>query len=170
MECSISSQNPNFSLRMATPEDAPLIVIFMKRLGKYQKMEDAIIATPERIKNLLNKGLGKAVFGMYKDKIISFAYFHLKSSAFTGKKGLYIDGFFVDEHIRNEGIGKITFQYLAKYSIDKSCEFLEWGCLDWNISAIRFYEKLGAYCINNMRIYRLSPETLAQNAQEFAKK
>jgi len=157
----------NFSLRMATEKDAELVVLFMKKLAKYQKMEDAITATPVRIKRLLNEGLGEAVFGIYKDKVISFAYFHQKSSAFTGQKGLYIDSFFVDDSKRGEGIGKIMFQYLAKYSINKNCEFLEWGCLNWNISAIGFYKKLGAYSIDNMKIYRLSPDALTLNAKEF---
>ena len=78
----------------------------MKKLGKFQKMEDVITATPERIKRLLKEGLGEAVFGIYKGKICSFAYFHQKSSAFSGRKGLFIDALFVDDDRRGKGIGK----------------------------------------------------------------
>ncbi|MDY3200462.1 MAG: GNAT family N-acetyltransferase [Arcobacter sp.] len=164
----ISTENPDFTLRIATINDAQLVIDFMKKLGKYQKMQDAIIATPEQIKKLLEEKFGEAIFGFYKEKVVSFAYFYQKSSAFTGRKGLYIDGFFIDDSLRGKGFGKIMFQYISKYAVNKSCEFLEWGCLDWNISAIKFYEKLGAYCVDNMRIYRLTPETLNLNAKSFA--
>ena len=169
MEHIITSNNPEFSLRIATQKDAKLVVSFMKKLGKYQKMEDAITATPERIERLLREKLGESVFGIYQGEIVSFAYFHQKSSAFTGRSGLYIDGFFVDDCVRGKGLGKIMFQFLAKHSIHRGCELLEWGCLDWNRPAIEFYKKLGAYCIDIMRIYRLSPETLVLNAKEFTK-
>lgn len=164
----ISTKNPDFTLRIATINDAQLVIDFMKKLGKYQKMQAAIIATPEQIKKLLEEKLGESIFGIYKEEVVSFAYFYQKSSAFTGRKGLYIDGFFIDDSLRGKGLGKIMFQYISKYAVDKSCEFLEWGCLDWNISAIKFYEKLGAYCVDNMRIYRLTPETLNLNAKSFA--
>lgn len=49
----IPTKDPKFSLRFATPEDAGLVVSFMKKLGAYQKMEDKIIATDDGIRKLL---------------------------------------------------------------------------------------------------------------------
>ncbi|QKF83047.1 GNAT family N-acetyltransferase [Halarcobacter ebronensis] len=167
MKIPISTQNPDFSLQIATPKDANLIVSFIKKLAKYQKMEDLITTTPIRMEKLLKEKLGEAIFGIYQGDIIAFAYFHQKSSAFTGRKGLYIDAFFVDDCVRGKGLGKIIFQYLTKYSQDIGCEYLEWACLDWNKPAIKFYEKLGANCIDSLRIYRLSPEALSLNVKEF---
>lgn len=169
MKGPIPTKNPDFSLQMATPKDAQLIVSFIKKLAKYQKMEDLVISTPKSIEKLLKEKLGEAIFGIYKGDIIAFAYFHQKSSAFTGRKGLYIDAFFVDDCVRGKGLGKIIFQYLTKYSQDIACEYLEWVCLDWNKPAIEFYEKFGANCIDNLRVYRLSPEDLSLNVKEFEK-
>jgi len=161
----IPTKNSKFYLRMAKPEDSELIVNFMKKLGKFQKMEESIIVTPKRIKKLLMEQLGEAVFGYYENNIVSFAYFYKKSSAFTGRSGIYIDGFLVDDSMRGKGLGTIMFQFLSKYSVDNDCELLEWGCLDWNNEAIEFYKKQGAYCVDTMRIYRLSPESLLKNAR-----
>ena len=163
----INTQDPNFSLRIAIPDDAALIVSFMKKLGAFQKMEDEIIATPERIERLLKSGQGEVVFGIYNGEVVSFAYFHEKSSAFTGRSGLYIDGFLVDESMRGRGLGKILMCFLSKLAIERGCEMLEWGCLDWNTPAIDFYGKLGAYCIDTMRVYRLSPDDLIAHADQF---
>ncbi|MFZ3023428.1 GNAT family N-acetyltransferase [Pseudomonas sp.] len=163
----IHTQDPNFFLRTATPEDAALVVSFMLKLGTFQKMADKITATPERIARLLAAQQGEAVFGVYAGETVGFAYFHQKSSAFTGRSGLYIDGFFIDDSMRGKGLGNVMMQFLSKHALERGCELLEWGCLDWNTPAIEFYKKLGAYCVDAMHIYRLSPADLAANAALF---
>lgn len=163
----ILSQNLKFYLQIANHNDAALVVSFMKKLGAFQKMADKITATPKRIRRLLESKQGEAVFGVYEGKIVGFAYFHQKSSAFTGRSGLYIDGFFIDNSVRGEGLGNIMMQFLSKYALERECEMLEWACLDWNTPAIEFYQRLGAYRIDDMHIYRLSPDDLAANAMLF---
>ncbi|WP_320035034.1 GNAT family N-acetyltransferase [Halarcobacter sp.] len=167
MQSSISTPYSNFILKKATPNDADLVVTFIKKLAKYQNMENVITTTPERIKNILEENLAEVIFGIYEEEIVSFVYFNQKNSAFTGRKGLYIDAFFVDDCVRGKGLGKYIFQYLSKYSKDKGYEYLEWACFDWNKSAIKFYENLGAKCVESLDIYRLSPENLSLNAKEF---
>ena len=163
----IPTKNSSFTLRMATPEDAGLVVSFMKKLGAFQKMIDEITASTDRIERLLRSKQGEAVFGVYDGEVVGFAYFHEKSSAFTGYFGLYIDAFLIDESIRGEGLGNIMMQFLSKTALDRGCEMLEWGCLDWNTPAVEFYQKFGSYCLDTMRIYRLSPEDLEATANQF---
>lgn len=167
VERHINTQNSDFTLLLARPEDASLVVSFMRQLGEFQNMRDKITATPKKIALLMEQGLGEAVFGIYAGKLVSFAYYHTKSSAFTGRSGLYIDGFFVDSAMRGKGLGNMMMHFLAKHAQDRGCELLEWGCLDWNSNAIDFYQKQGAYCIDNMRIYRLTPESISHNASLF---
>lgn len=162
-----TTPDPDFVIRHATSNDAALIVEYMQKLGVYQKMADAITATPPKIKRLLDEGLGEAIFGLYKGEIVGFVYFCSKSSAFTGRSGLYIDGFLVDENVRHKGFGKMLMGYLCKLALARNCELLEWGCLDWNIPTIDFYRKLGAYSIDNMRIFRFAPEEIRSNALVF---
>lgn len=154
-------------LRFGTPSDAALVVHFMKKLGNYQKIADEITATPERIEHLLKSRQGEVVFGVYKGETVGFAYFHEKSSAFTGRSGLFIDGFLIDDSRRGKGLGNVMMQFLSKTAIERGCEMLEWGCLDWNTPAIEVYQKMGAYCIDTMRIYRLSPDDLKEAAKLF---
>jgi GNAT superfamily N-acetyltransferase len=163
----IITKDPNFVIRHATLNDAALIVKYMKKLGAYQKMADEITATEPQIKRLLGEGIGEAVFGVYKGKIVGFVYFCMKSSAFTGRSGLYIDGFLVDEKMRHKGYGKILMGYLCRLALDRNCQMLEWGCLDWNAPTIEFYRKLGAYSLDSMTIFRFAPEELHTNALLF---
>ena len=163
----IQTCNPDFHIRHASLDDAELVVQFMQKLGAYQKMADKITATATQIKRLLTERLGEAVFGIYRGDIVSFAYYFQKSSAFTGRSGLYIDGFFVDLQVRNLGLGKIIMGYLCKLALDRNCQMMEWGVLDWNAPTIAFYKNLGAYSVDEMTIYRFTPDDLVLHAQVF---
>lgn len=164
----IETKDPNFSLRIATAEDAGLVVDFMRKLGAYQEMADEITATEAEIGRLLRENLGEAVIGTYLGKSVGFVYFCKKSSAFTGRSGLFIDGFLVNEDLRYKGFGKIMMSFMCRHAMDRNCQMLEWGCLDWNAPTIQFYRQLGAYSIDNMRIYRFGPDQLKANAASFS--
>lgn len=163
----IKTSNPDFQIRHASSDDAELVVQYMKKLGAYQKMADKITATAPQIRRLLEENLGEAVFGLYKEEIAGFAYYCQKSSAFTGRSGLYIDGFLIDAEVRHQGLGKIVMGYLCKLALERNCQMLEWGVLDWNTPTIDFYRSLGAYSVDEMTIFRFTPDDLRSNARAF---
>lgn len=163
----VETSDPDFTIRHANGEDAACVVEYMHKLGAYQKMADEITATESQIKRLLEENLGEAVFGYYGGQIVGFVYFCRKSSAFTGRSGLYVDGFLIDDNVRHKGLGKIMMGYLCRLALDQNCEFLEWGCLDWNAPTIQFYKNLGAYSLDDMTIFRFRPEHLRANALLF---
>ena len=43
---------------------------------------------------------------------------------------------------------------------ERDCGRFEWSVLDWNESAIRFYEKMGATVMPDWRICRLTGDAL----------
>jgi len=163
----IATQDPRFLLRFATPDDAGLLLDFMHQLGTYQKMRDKIVATEVGLRQLLCQGKGEAIFGDYDGQTVAFAYFCQTSSAFIGQSGLYIDGFLVSESMRFKGIGKVMMAFMAKLALERGCQRLEWGCLDWNAPSIQFYRNLGAHSVDAMTIYRFSPDQLKANAALF---
>lgn len=162
-----ATRDLGFFIRHATPGDAALVLHFMKMLGGYQKMADDITATEDRLHRLLDSGHGEAFFGIVAGKPVGMLFFSPACSAFTGRSGLFIDAFVLDEALRQRGYGQIMMDYLSTISVQRGGEMLEWGCLDWNAPAIAFYQKMGAYCLDIMRIYRLSPDDLHVSAARF---
>lgn len=150
----------NFHIRKAQEEDAGLVVGFMRKLGTYQKMRDSITITEESARRLLREKAGEAIFGEMDGKIVAFLYYYNNSSAFIGEKGMYIDGFYVDEAYRGYGLGKQMMEYMANLALERGCGKLEWGCLDWNQPALDFYKNLGAKGVDTMTIYRLSKDKI----------
>lgn len=163
----IETKIPGLTLRHATADDAALVLAFMKKLGAYQKMADEITASEAKLARLLREGHGEAVFGLDRDHPVGFMFFSGTSSAFTGRSGLFIDGFFVEDTLRGRGVGKVMMAYLSRLALARGGEMLEWGCLDWNQDAIEFYNGLGAYCLDIMHIYRLPPDRLTELSGRF---
>ena len=163
----IETKDPQFSLRSATPADAAIVLHFMRKLGTYQQMADEITATEADIFNLLADGHGEALFGMLNEEPIGMVFFSRTCSAFTGRSGLFLDAFVLDAAARQRGYGQIMMAELAKTALERGGLMLEWGCLDWNTAAIKFYEKMGAYCLNTMQIYRLSPSDMQTISKRF---
>lgn len=163
----IKTKNPRFTLRFASPEDASLVVDYMRKLGEYQKMLDKITATEEGIYKLLSDKKGEAIFGDYDGETVAFSYFFHNSSAFIGETGIFIDGFYVNETMRFKGLGKIMMAFMSKLAVERGCKRLEWACLDWNEPSIKFYKEMGAISMDIMTIYRFTPDKLKENADQF---
>ena len=123
--------------------------------------------TQEDIYKLLIENRGEAVLGSYDGKTIGFVFFYQNSSAFTGQTGLYIDGFLVDDTMRFKGLGKIMMAFMSKLALERGCQRMEWGCLDWNEPTIKFYRDLGAISVDIMTIFRFTPDVLEKNASLF---
>lgn len=148
------------TLRLATEDDAPLIVDFMHKLGEFQKMPTSITVTPENMAKLLQNKDGEAVLVFDNNKPAAFTYFCQHSSAFIGQTNLYIDAFYIEEEYRKKGIGKKVMQYLAQICKERNYARMEWLCLDWNTNAWDFYLHLGAAPFETMTIHRLYGDNL----------
>lgn len=97
-----------------------------------------------------------------------FALFFHNYSTFLGRRGLYLEDLFVFPAHRGRGVGRALMGRLAEVAIERNCGRFEWWVLDWNESAIRFYESLGARAMSDWTVYRLTGEPLARLARERA--
>ncbi len=108
----------------------------------------------------------EVVIGYDKDVPVSFAVFFHNFSTFVGRRGLYLEDLFVKPEARGKGIGRAMLAYLAKLAKEGQCGRLEWAVLDWNESAIKFYQSLGATPMDDWTIFRLSGDALERLARE----
>ena len=68
---------------------------------------------------------------------------HEKDAILTDVKTLYIDDLCVDEGKRGLGIGKNLYNYVVEFARQKGCYNLTLNVWSCNLSAIKFYEKVG---------------------------
>lgn len=153
----------DFTIRMASREDAPIILNFIKELAAYEKMTEEVVATETSlIDSLFDKKQAEVLIGERKGEPVGFALFFHNYSTFLGKAGIYLEDFFVLEPYRGNGYGKALFQEVARIATERGCERMEWFCLDWNEPSIQFYKAQGAFPMDEWTVYRLTGEELTK--------
>ena len=153
--------------RFATPDDAALILRFIRNLAEYEHMSDEVVATEELLRELIfERDKAEVLFVMDEGREVGFALFFQNFSTFLGRAGIFLEDLFVLPEFRGKGYGKGLLVQLARIARERGCGRLEWNCLDWNQPSIDFYLSLGAQRLDAWTTYRLAGDTLEKLAAE----
>ncbi len=133
-------------IRRATARDARAIANLVIELAKYERLAKECHVTPER---LLRDGFGRrryfeTLLATRKGRAVGFALYFFTYSTFAASPTLYLEDLFVPEQQRRAGVGRALLQALARIAVRRGCGRMEWVVLNWNVTAIAFYRKLGA--------------------------
>lgn len=151
----------SFTIRQAERRDVPLLLEFIRGIAKYERLENEVIATPEKLEaEMFDHHRADAVFVVVDGLEVGFALYFYNFSTFIGHSGLYLEDLFVWPEYRGKGYGKALLLHLAAIARDRNCGRMEWTCLDWNQPSIDFYLSLGAKPMNDWTIYRLDADAL----------
>jgi len=154
-------------LREARPDDAALVLAFIRALAEYEKLADAVVADEAGIERALF-GKNPRVFcdiAEWDGAPAGFAIWFYNFSTFHGRHGIYLEDLVVRPDHRGRGIGKALLANLARRAVEQDCARVEWSVLDWNAPSIAFYKSLGAEAMDEWTVYRLTGEALSRLAQ-----
>ena len=153
----------SFAIRAAEPRDVADIVRLIGRLAEFEHLEHLMQATPEELAPHLfgPRPAAEALVVDCGPRVVGFALFFTNFSTFLAKPGLYLEDLFVEPELRGRGIGQAVLTRLAELAAERGCGRFEWSVLDWNVNAIRFYERMGATVMPDWRICRIAGDTLA---------
>jgi GNAT superfamily N-acetyltransferase len=155
-------------IRFATVDDVSLILRLIRGLAEYERLASEAVATEADVLASLfgERPAAEVLIAEVGDDPAGFALFFHNYSTFLGKHGLYLEDLFVFPTHRGRGIGRALMRRLAQLAIERNCGRFEWWVLDWNESAIRFYESLGARAMSDWTVYRLTGQPLERLARE----
>jgi hypothetical protein len=153
----------SFILRPATRSDLAAIVGLIRDLAVYEQLEHLVVATPESIEPHLfgPRPAAEVVLAEVAGEVVGFALFFTNFSTFLGRPGLYLEDLYVKPARRGLGVGKALLAHLGALAVERGCGRFEWSVLDWNESAIAFYERMGAKLLPDWRICRITGDALA---------
>lgn len=160
------------SIRRATPADAPRIHALILDLAEYEKLLDEARrgSDPDALARHLAPDASPRVDAFLaethdgRDAGFALCYHHY--STFHTNWGLYLEDLYVRPELRGSGIGLALMRAVASLAVERGCVRLEWQVLDWNRTAIEFYQRLGARSMDDWITMRLTGEPLARLAAD----
>lgn len=153
--------NHQFIIRSAKPDEAGLVLDFIKKLAAYEKCADEVVADEATIHHsLFVEQSAEVVFAEEDGVVIGFALFFHNFSTFVGRKGLYLEDLFIIPEKRGLGYGKAILKYLAKIAVERNCGRMEWICLDWNAPSLAFYRSIGAVPLDEWTVQRMTEDVV----------
>src|ERR1700676_1371049 len=150
-------------IRPATPSDIPLILALIRALATYEREPDAVKTTEA---DLLRDGFGEhprfecLIAQNDHGEGAGFALYFYNYSTWRGRAGIHLEDLFVHPRFRSQGIGKALLSRVAARAAEQGCVRLQWDVLDWNQTAIDFYQALGAKFLREWRIMRVNDEAI----------
>ena len=155
-------------IRPGEREDVPVIADLIRGLAYFERLEDQVSMTEERLAaNLFGpRRYAETLIAQDGDQHVGFALFFHNFSTFLAKPGIYLEDLFVIPEHRGRGVGRALLKELARLAVERECGRLEWSVLDWNKEAIAFYERLGARPNSEWTTYRLAGEALSALGRE----
>jgi GNAT superfamily N-acetyltransferase len=156
----------SLSIRPAAPEDAPLILEFIRALADYEKLLDEAVITEADVAESFFGPAPRVFCDMahMDGRAVGFAVWFYNYSTFRGRHGLYLEDLFVRPEARGSGAGKALLAGLARRCLDEGLPRLDWAVLDWNAPSIAFYDSLGADALGEWTTRRLQGDALARLA------
>jgi len=133
----------------------------IRALAEYEHLSPPDSAAEERLRE---DAVGKSPrYEAYLAKTggaaIGYITFYFTYSTFLARPTLYLEDIFVKKEYRGQGIGRQMVTFCRQIAQERGCGRMEWMVLDWNESAIRFYEKSGAQRLG-WYVYRIDRDQL----------
>ena len=150
-----------FNIRFATESDMPKVLELIKELAVFEKEPDAVIVTE---KDLIEHGFGKnPLFTCFvaekEEEIVAIALIYFRFSTWKGKT-VHLEDLIVKQELRGQGLGTLLLDEVIKYGYSQGVQRICWEVLDWNTSAINFYEKQGAKILKDWYLAQLEGDAI----------
>jgi len=149
-------------IRPARPDDVDALVGLIHDLAEFERSPDSVEIDPSQLTTALFSG-APTVFAHVAEqdgRVVGMAIWFRNFSTWTGRNGIYLEDLYVRPEARAHGVGRALLAELAAIARREGYARLDWSVLDWNMSAIRFYESLAAVPMDEWTGYRLSGEAL----------
>jgi GNAT superfamily N-acetyltransferase len=148
-------------VRKATKADANALVGLVVGLAEFERLEPPDAEARERlVRDVFTRKLANVFVARFGKRLVGYALYFYTYSSFVARPTLYLEDIFVREDARRGGVGKALFMRCVREAARQSCGRMEWQVLTWNRKAIKFYEKLGAARLEDLRMFRLDRRRL----------
>ena len=151
----------DIKIRNVKKEDMKRVHELIMELALYEKLPKEVDLTTD---DLIKDGFGeKKLFNCFVAEINSnvegMAIVYNRYSTWKGKT-IHLEDLIVTKKMRNNGIGALLLDKVILFGKEMGVKRISWEVIDWNIKAIKFYERKGAKLIPDWNIIHLNEEAI----------
>ncbi len=133
------------TIRKAELRDVAQMLALVKELALFERAPDEVTVTMEHMQEA-GFGTDPVWVGWVAEVdsgIVGMAVCYERYSTWKGRR-LYLEDIIVTEAARGLRIGEKLFRQCAAFAVEMNYSGMLWQVLDWNVDAIRFYDRFGA--------------------------
>lgn len=147
-------------IRDIAPHDVPAMIMLAREFAAFENLSEYCDITEERLHRAMFEGhaVVEGLIAFDGTKPIGYALFYPNFSSFRGHRGLYLEDIYINSDHRGKGLGEAMLREIARRAISRGYERIDFLVLNWNESAVRFYEKLGAVRDKDERHFKFTDE------------
>lgn len=131
-------------IRAGGAEDIPALLALIKELAVFEKAPEEVITNEAELLADWQKGAYEFLVLSLDGQVIGISLYYPRYSTWKGFC-YYLEDLYIQEPYRGRGFGKQLLVATAERAKAKGAKRLDWQVLDWNQSAVQFYESLGAH-------------------------
>jgi len=149
----------NYHVRVATTEDMDQVLNLINELAVFEKEPNAVEVTEVDLKK---KGFGNSkefdcFVAEVDQKVIGIALVYTRFSTWKGTV-LHLEDLIVSEKMRGYGVGSSLLDQVILYGAELGVKRVCWEVIDWNTTAIEFYELKGALVMRDWHVVQLDAQ------------
>lgn len=150
-------------IRKAQKEDMKAVLDLIVELAVFEKEPDAVVVTEADLQRdgFKENPLFQCFVAEEKNEIIGMALYYYRYSTWKGKT-IHLEDLIVKKDKRGTGAGFALYSEIIKQGKRDEVRRIEWVVLDWNTTAIDFYEKTGAKVLKDWYLTQMD-ETGIEN-------
>jgi GNAT superfamily N-acetyltransferase len=156
-----------FNIAAVETEDLPELLSLIRELACFEGLEQEVESTVELLKEAFfgSQAAAGALMARQGGEAAGYAIYFYTFSSFVGRKGIWLEDLYVRPQFRKQGLGRALIEAVARVGVEQKCGRFEWTALNWNTTALDFYEKLGAKTMGEWVILRLDNAGLKRLAR-----
>lgn len=138
----MNETNGTIRIRVATKEDAPIILDLIRELALFERAPEEVTNTVEEIERDGFEGNPAfwCLLAEYDGEVAGMSLYYIRYSTWKGRI-LYLEDIIVREKFRGKQIGSKLLKRTLEEAVRLGVNGTRWQVLDWNEPAIEFYKK-----------------------------